>query len=207
MSQPRFQRNKRTFGGKQSRGMSAGQVIADNPRNPVIGTGGNEFEVIQTASEVPFAASLSFTITTSGTYDTTSDIPFIPKDEDATLPAQVTFGNSNFASFAAYAGYYGKEPVMLGNLKVSASASSVFDYKLKIIEAGPDGVDRATTRSWNELSKNPANYDQTWREFPGLTFISGKQSTQYWLDGMPISSTMTFYFDILGTNKVVNIGA
>jgi len=207
MNQPRFSRGRRTFSGKQGKGLSAPNVINDNPRTPVIGTGGTQFDVAQVATEVPFAASLSFTITTAVGYDTTTDIPFIPKDEDASLPANVTFGNSNFASFTAYAGYYGKEPVMLGNLKISASSAGCFDYKLKIIESGPDGVDRATTRSWNELSKNPANYDQTWREFPSLTFVSGKQSTQYWLDGMPASATMTFYFDILGTNKIVSIGA
>lgn len=203
----RFSRSKKTFGQKQGRGLNAGSVISDNPRPAVVGTGGTEFEVAQVANEVPFAASLSFTITSAGGYDTTTDIPFIPKDKDAALPSNITFGNSNFASYATFATYYGRENVLLGNLKISASTATFFDYKLKVIDSGPDGVERATTRSWNELSKNAANYDQTWREFPNLTFMSGKQSTQYWLDGMPASATATFYLEILGTNKVSNIAA
>ncbi len=200
-------RTRKTFNQQRNGNIGARTAVDLGRRGEAIGTDANTYDISDIVAQANINPSLQLSITTGGSYVAGTDIPLLPSYSATALPANVTATIGGFASYATFALAYGLSRYTLGNLKISTTDAANFDKPLKVTVIRGDGQSISNTTSWNQLSKNPANYDQTWREIPNLTFMSGVYGIQYWLDDMVVSTTMTFYFDIIGINNVTPTSA
>ena len=200
-------RTRKTFNQQRNGNIGARTAVDLGRRGEAIGTDANTYDISDIVAQANINPSLQLSITTGGSYVAGTDIPLLPSYSATALPANVTATIGGFVSYTTFALAYGLSRYTLGNLKISTTDAANFDKPLKVTVIRGDGQSISNTTSWNQLSKNPANYDQTWREIPNLTFMSGVYGIQYWLDDMVVSTTMTFYFDIIGINNVTPTSA
>jgi hypothetical protein len=142
-------------------------------------------------TESTMAGLLSFSISADGTHTKTNKIAFLPYKSTNTLPTGVTFSGSNFADYDDYRDFYIDNEVILGDILVTTDVQANYTNPITSTKLSPNGAPQTSNLSWNAISKNPSDYDQTTRIVYNSGWTIGDSGTFYELT-LNVSSSMSF---------------
>lgn len=118
-------------------------------------------------------------------------IPYLPSKSDEALPAAVSFSGGNFVDFDDFTDFYIGQPVMLGDVLVTTTDQTNYALPIRVTKRNADGSSGTNAVTWDSISKNPSNNDQTTRIVYNSGWLIGIAQVKYELQ-MRQNSTLSF---------------
>lgn len=202
----------RNPGGLQSSAQSA----AANPRinnGVALNTNGGTDATIRVVQDAAIQLNFNITYTVGGTYVANTDIPIIPYLTSDALPTGITLSSNQFASQAAYAGWYGsgQKKALFGYMNFAGSDSRyVSSGKLRIRTY--NDVSQTQNDSVLQLTALPqTNWQNPYLtqivNFENSNYLTGDLNTQITLQLPAVTGTVDMTVIVKDSNRGATLSA